>query len=808
MKMKKLTAVFLAMMMTIAFVSNFANVNMLNASAYSSAYSLPSLTGNQREDIVNVALSQKGYKKSGGTVYGAWYDSVKGTHFVNEAWCAMFVSWCANQAEISQDVLTYRSYVPNMVSDFKGRGQWHDRNYTPSRGDIIIVNSSGHVGIVTGVSGNTVYTIEGNKTSLGSACGTDSYTIGSSYITGYGTPNYNDVPLPNDDELGIEYPRPQVSSTVWLGKNGITSGNYVKWLQTALNKADNAGLVVDGQFGSGTTTAVKNFQAKYGLTQDGQAGTATINKLVEIIKGGIKPVLDAPNLYVDVRGQEVTFSWNLVDNATGYDLRIYNSDGSSYADYWDFPYNKNSLTITMPANTEFSAAVCSKNSNYEECWTYYNPVTFGTGVNGSIVDVGTDFYAIISNVNTKYLLSNINGNATMSIPTDKNNQYWYFSRNENGSYTIESYDRTQALDVAGGETVDGTNIGLYEKNGTLAQQWYLYWADGGMYFKSALGNYCIDVYDGVSNAYLWQFNETAAQIFEFYRIDLDGTMPVDMGEYFFAKIINNATGKALANIDNANLAGEDSEYKEEQTWCFIKKDNGSYKIMSYYDVDQSLDIINFGIANATNVGVCIDSDNIAQRFFIYEIDGDIYIKAMCSNNVFNMDLNTMNVSTWNYVKGVDPERFSIQKVDEDKDVKIEIIQKPNKLVYNVGEKLDTNGLVIKQIYETGRSFTTSSGFTVNKTLLKIGDNEVTVSYEGKTATFNIILNLLKGDSNNDGVIDVADVVAIASYVGNSESNKLDSQGMLNADVHNTGNGLTADDALMIQQYLAKIIEKL
>lgn len=75
------------------------------AKAYPSAYPLPNLTGNQREDIVNIVLSQKGYKKSGGTVYGAWYDSIKGTNFTNAAWCAMFVSWCANQAGIGQDIL-------------------------------------------------------------------------------------------------------------------------------------------------------------------------------------------------------------------------------------------------------------------------------------------------------------------------------------------------------------------------------------------------------------------------------------------------------------------------------------------------------------------------------------------------------------------------------------------------------------------------------------------------------------------------------------------------------------------------------
>ncbi|MDE5946786.1 MAG: leucine-rich repeat protein [Oscillospiraceae bacterium] len=66
----------------------------------------------------------------------------------------------------------------------------------------------------------------------------------------------------------------------------------------------------------------------------------------------------------------------------------------------------------------------------------------------------------------------------------------------------------------------------------------------------------------------------------------------------------------------------------------------------------------------------------------------------------------------------------------------------------------------------------------------------------------------KGDANGDGLLDVADVVAVASYVGNPNANKLDAQCIKNADVHNTGDGLTANDALMIQQYLAKIIEQL
>jgi len=67
---------------------------------------------------------------------------------------------------------------------------------------------------------------------------------------------------------------------------------------------------------------------------------------------------------------------------------------------------------------------------------------------------------------------------------------------------------------------------------------------------------------------------------------------------------------------------------------------------------------------------------------------------------------------------------------------------------------------------------------------------------------------MPGDANFDQKIDSADVVIVASYVGNPDKNPVDKQAIINADVHNSGDGLTAGDALMIQQYLAKIITSL
>lgn len=66
----------------------------------------------------------------------------------------------------------------------------------------------------------------------------------------------------------------------------------------------------------------------------------------------------------------------------------------------------------------------------------------------------------------------------------------------------------------------------------------------------------------------------------------------------------------------------------------------------------------------------------------------------------------------------------------------------------------------------------------------------------------------KGDINFNGVVDISDVVAAASYAGNPEQNPLSPESITNGDVHNIGDGITASDVLMIQQYISCIIKKL
>lgn len=91
---------------------------------------------------------------------------------------------------------------------------------------------------------------------------------------------------------------------------------------------------------------------------------------------------------------------------------------------------------------------------------------------------------------------------------------------------------------------------------------------------------------------------------------------------------------------------------------------------------------------------------------------------------------------------------------------------------------------------TGMGYTDTSGYGVLKL---VGDSSSITLY---------------GDANVDGEISIADAITVAAYVGNNSKNPVESQGIINADVHNTGDGLTANDALAIQQYLANIIDTL
>ena len=135
-----------------------------------------------------VAVAQAEIGNSGGMKYCEWY----GYNYRVE-WCAIFVSWVADQCGyLDAGVLPKTAGVRPYVDWFKERGQWQGRDFEPTPGDIVFFDweSDGladHVGIVEKVENGLVYTVEGNT---GDRCAERRYTLGAVSIYGYGLPLY------------------------------------------------------------------------------------------------------------------------------------------------------------------------------------------------------------------------------------------------------------------------------------------------------------------------------------------------------------------------------------------------------------------------------------------------------------------------------------------------------------------------------------------------------------------------------------------------------------------------------------------
>lgn len=138
------------------------------------------------------------------TKYGKWYGINPG------AWCAMFVSWCAEQAGAS-DIIPRHASCTAGIAAFKRLGKWHDRRgYEPKPGDIIYFGTASgtpqHVGIVWAVADGRVYTVEGNTgagedivIANGGAVAEKNYSLTNSRIIGYGNPAW-----PEDKEDNMQ----------------------------------------------------------------------------------------------------------------------------------------------------------------------------------------------------------------------------------------------------------------------------------------------------------------------------------------------------------------------------------------------------------------------------------------------------------------------------------------------------------------------------------------------------------------------------------------------------------------------------
>lgn len=276
----------------------------------------------KRNEIIQIASGEVGYKEysDNHTKYGEWFG-------MQDEWCAIFVSWLANQVGILNNLIPKQSYVPTMVSWFKNKGLFKSRGSLVSKGDIIFFdyNFNGtpdHVGIVEKIENGIITTIEGNKSKMVKRC---TYNINNNGIFGFGIVKYTDdevepTPAPSTGKIAtiqttlneryscgltvdnLFGPKTKAALVKALQKelgmpstniDGIfgpitksyclnirygATGNLV-WLIQAMLVCKKYNIAVDSIFGNDTLNAIKNFQRASRITVDGIVGKNTFEKL-------------------------------------------------------------------------------------------------------------------------------------------------------------------------------------------------------------------------------------------------------------------------------------------------------------------------------------------------------------------------------------------------------------------------------------------------------------------------------------------------------------------------------------------------
>ena len=247
---------------------------------------------NYLEKASNSKLDDKTANAGSANYTKYWRDVYP--QYQGQPWCACFISWCFMKT-FGKDVATKLlkhwpyTYCPTMATLFK-------LNANPKVGDIVIFYRHGefaHTGLVTSVSGDKFWTIEGNASGASGITPNGGGVVKKSYYnsqlpgTKFCSPDYSIViktntPILSTSNSSSTSTGSSTTSTSTLLRKG-SKGQAVKELQEKLNKLG-YGLTVDGDFGSKTESAVISFQKKYKLEIDGIVGNETRNALDSAIK--------------------------------------------------------------------------------------------------------------------------------------------------------------------------------------------------------------------------------------------------------------------------------------------------------------------------------------------------------------------------------------------------------------------------------------------------------------------------------------------------------------------------------------------
>ncbi len=248
-----------------------------------------------------------------------------------------------------------------------------------------------------------------------------------------------------------------------------------------------------------------------------------------------------------------------------------------------------------------------------------------------------------------------------------------------------------------------------------------------------------------------------------------------------------------------------------------------------YNIGEELD---FTGGTISGDGVVYQDGKVLSRWHIYGEIANYTIDSSDFNNqkpgAYTIRVKTPQGSTSftvTVVRGDNSTTTTTTTTSDDNYTSIGMNKLPDKLVYNIGEELDftggsatAQGLYNGVNWDTFNQPITSEYFEIDSSEF---DNQTPGIYTiyvfnatGKRActSFEVEVigesypEVIYGDANCDGVVDIADIAIVKCYLINSEKYSMTSKGLKNADVQGNENGINVNDAIAIQKYVLGMID--
>ena len=522
-------------------------------------------------------------------------------------------------------------------------------------------------------------------------------------------------------------------------------GDIVFYYCSACKRYVHTGIVLDetysieGNYGDQVTKVKSAYRDKPGHTL--ASGTITRKYLRPNYRGKkIDPVTTAPSIWKNrdnyVVGDSVKFSWNSVENATGYWLTVWYK-------------GEQIVTTQVSGNSEYTLENLGE-GEYTAFLSAYNEVNnMESSITLKVIAIpqGTQTisdgeYHIISALDSSKALdvawgSKENGaNIQLYDNLENGDQTFYVTYLGNGAYKIVNSNSGRCLDVDAAGMEAGTNVQQYDYAGADQQQWIILENDGWFSIVSKKNGLYLDVQGGDSsneaNVQVWNKNGSDAQKWRFIAWGNADGQTIKDDEYHIVSALDEKQGLDVQDCskeNGANIQIYPNTWDSRETFRVNYLGQGYYKIINTYS-GKGLDAAGAEVKSGTNLQQ-YDYVGVNQQQWILRKTSDGYYKIISKASGLCVDIengtaaNNVNVRLWidNDTKA-QKWRF-VQAKKEISECSVQLAE--DKCVYDGKEKIPN--VVVK---DGDTVLTKDTDYTISyKNNLNAGKATITITGTGK-----------------------------------------------------------------------------